>query len=705
MGKISATLALNDLMTGPLTHITNALNMTINSLESMQAAANSSFDGSNFNAARDEIAQANAALNQMGQQIQENGNQQENHNRKIREGTTESNKLLNAVTRIAAAYMTWQGVSNALNLSDEYVQTTARLNLMNDGLQTTEELQQKIFASAQRARSNYMATADVVAKLGQRAGDAFGSNDEVIQFAENLNKSFVIAGASQEEMQSASLQLTQALGSGVLRGEELNAVFESAPNIIQTIADYLEVPIGDIRELASEGEITADIVKNAMLSATESINGQFDEMPVTFGQVATDIQNRALMAFTPVLQQMSALAGSESFQSAADGLVSALAVAASAALVLVNILTTGGAFIVDNWSIIGPIIAGVAAVLVGYTGVMTAYNAVQAVSNGLKAVSALQSQVHAASLAMESGATFTATAAQYGFNAALLACPITWILLAIIAVIAAIYAAVAAINKLTGSSTSATGIIGGAFATLCAHIINTFVVPAWNQFAALSNFFGNVFNNPVAAVKVLFYDMCLTVIGYIRNLAGAIENLLNKIPGVSVEITAGLDGFYSQLESAQQQVKDESGWVEYVGKMDYIDYNSAWDSGYSWGQGVEDSVAGMFDGAKLDIGSDTFGLDSAYTGTGAGSVADNIASTADNTSAIADSVDITNENLKYLRDIAETEVINRFTTAEITVTQTNHNTVNSGMDIDGMITQFTDGMNEAMEQAAEGVHK
>ena len=199
--------------------------------------------------------------------------------------------------------------------------------------------------------------------------------------------------------------------------------------------------------------------------------------------------------------------------------------------------------------------------------------------------------------------------------------------------------------------------------------------------------------------------MCLTVIGYIRNLAGAIENLLNRIPGVSVDITAGLDGFYSQLESAQQQVKDESGWVEYVGKMDYIDYNSAWDSGYTWGQGVEDSVSGMFDGSKFNVGFDTLGLDSAYTGTGAGSVADNIASTADNTSAIADSVDITNENLKYLRDIAETEVINRFTTAEITVNQTNHNTVNSGMDIDGMVTQFTDGMNEAMEQAAEGVHK
>lgn len=705
MGKISSTLALNDLMTGPLTNITSALSITISSLESMQAAANNSFDGSNFNAARDEIAQANAALEQMEQQIRENGDQQENHNRKIREGTTESNKLLSTVTRIAAAYMTLQGVSSVLDLSDEYVQTTARLNLMNDGLQATEELQQKIYASAQRARSNYLATADVVAKLGQRAGDAFGSNDEVIWFAENLNKSFVIAGASQEEMRSASLQLTQALGSGVLRGEELNAVFESAPNIIQTIADYLEVPIGDIREMASEGEITADIVKNAMLSATESINEQFDEMPITFGQVATDIQNRALMAFTPVLQQMSEFAGSESFQSATDGLVGALAVAASAALVLVNILTTGSALIVDNWSIIGPIIAGVAAVLISYTGVMTAYNAVQAVSNGLKAASVLQSQVHAASLAMESGATFTATAAQYGFNAALLACPITWILLAIIAVIAAIYAVVAAINKLTGSSISATGIIGGLFFTLGAHIINTFVVPSQNAFASLANFFGNVFNNPVAAVKVLFYDMCLTVIGYIRNLAGAIENLLNRIPGVSVDITAGLDGFYSRLESAQQQVKDESGWVEYVGKMDYIDYNSAWDSGYTWGQGVEDSVSGMFDGSKFNVGLDTFGLDSAYTGTGAGSVADNIASTADNTSAIADSVDITNENLKYLRDIAETEVINRFTTAEITVTQTNHNTVNSGMDIDGMVAQFTDGMNEAMEQAAEGVHK
>ena len=705
MGKISSTLALNDLMTGPLTNITNALNITISSLETMQAAASSSFDASNFNSARDEIAQANAALAQMEEQIRQNGNEQEKHNQKIRTGATESNRLLSVVTRIAAAYMTWQGASNGTNLSDQYAQTTARLNLMNDGLQETDELQQKIYASAQRSRALYMNTADVVAKLGLRAGDAFASNDETILFAENLNKSFVIAGASQEEMRSASLQLTQALGSGVLRGEELNAVFEAAPNVIQTIADYLEKPIGNIREMASEGEITADIVKNAMLSATESINDQFDKIPVTFGQVAADIQNRALMAFTPVLQEMGALTENESFETAVDGLVGAIAAASVAALGLINVLTVGSAFIIDNWSFIGPVIAGVAAILIGYTGVMTVYNAVQAISNGLAAVSAARSAIKAGATLAEAAATTTATGAQAGLNAALLACPVTWILAAIVAIIAAIYLVVAAINKATGTSISATGIIGGVFSTLAAHIINTFVVPAWNQFAALSNFFGNVFNNPVAAVEVLFYDMCLTVLGYIQNLAEAIENLLNKIPGVQVEITAGLDNFYSKMESAQQQVKDESGWVEIVGKMDYVDYDSAWDSGYSWGQGVEDSVAGMFDGSKIGVNLDDFGLDSAYTGTGAGSVADNIASTADNTSAIADAVDITNENLKYLRDIAETEVINRFTTAEITINQTNHNSVNSGMDIDGMVTQFTEGINEAIEQAAEGVHK
>lgn len=217
-------------------------------------------------------------------------------------------------------------------LSDSMTQTTARLNMINDGLQTTEELQDKIFASAQRSRTEYLATADIVAKLGQKAGDAFSSNDETIAFAENLNKMFVIAGASQMEMESASLQLTQALGSGVLCGEELNAVFEAAPNVIQSIADYLDVPVGQIKNMASEGQITADIVKNALLGATDEINAQFESMPMTWGQVWTGICNELVYASQPIFDFISLLA--------------------------------------QNWEILEPIVIGAAVALGSYVAVL-----------------------------------------------------------------------------------------------------------------------------------------------------------------------------------------------------------------------------------------------------------------------------------------------------------------------------------------------
>jgi hypothetical protein len=327
-----------------------------------------------------------------------------------------------------------------------------------------------------------------------------------------------------------------------------------------------------------------------------------------------------------------------------------------------------------------------------------------------KAILIVAEYAHAAATGAAVSATTAETAAQMGLNTALLECPLTWIIVLIIAVVAAIYAAVAAINKFTGTTYSATGIIAGLFAVLGAHIINTFVVPAWNGFASLANFFGNVFNNPVAAVKVLFYDMCLTVIGYIANLASAIETLLNKIPGVTVDITSGLDNFYAGLEQAQQAVKDESGWVEYVQKMDYVDYSSAAQAGYSFGESVADSVSSMLDPSSLfntgDIDIPTpEDYASAFTG-GTSGIGDDVSDIAGNTSSIADSMDITDEELKYMRDLAEQEAINRFTTAEINIDQSGmQNTINNGMDLDGVIDGLTDAVNETVAVMAEGVHE
>ncbi len=627
------------------------MDLMIDTMSSVDTATSQGFDAAKIDETRRALDLANAEMQEIYNGIHRNTQEQQEFNNTVRQGTNAVDSMADKITGMVSAYVGIQSVGKLVGLSDEYTQTTARLNMINDGLQSTADLQDKIFASAQNSRAAYLQTADVVAKLALRAGSVWESNEETIAFAETLNKAFVVAGASQEEMNSASLQLTQALGSGVLRGEELNAVFEAAPNIIQTIADYLGVSIGEIREMASEGQITADVVKNAMLGSAEEIDAQFQSMPMTWEQVWTGAMNQLLYASQPLLQFINLLA--------------------------------------QNWSTLEPIVLGVAAAVGLYVIALGAYKAVTAAS-------AAAGAVHAASMAMQSGVTFTATAAQYGFNAALLACPLTWIVLIIIAVIAAIYALVAAFNKATGSSISATGLIAGAFAVLAARVMNNTVIPLQNMFAMFANFIGNLFNDPVAAVKVLFYDMAQTVIGYILNMANAIEEIINRIPGVQVDITSGLDNFYSQIEDASQKVKDESGWVEYVQKMDFIDYSDAANAGYEFGQGIEDKIGGFFGGDLNGMGIDTgaFGTDMSDVPGGVNDIAQNT----------KDSVDISDEELRYLHDLAEQDVINRFTTAEIKVDMVNNNNVSSQMDLDGIVDYVATGVYNAMEQAAEGVH-
>ena len=651
MAGISTAINIADRMSGPIFSIINAMDLMIDTMSSVDTATSQGFDAATIDETRRALDLANAEMQEIYNGIHRNAQEQQEFNNTVRQGTNAVDSMADKITGMVSAYVGIQSVGKLVDLSDEYTQTTARLNMINDGLQSTADLQDKIFASAQNSRAAYLQTADVVAKLALRAGSVWESNEETIAFAETLNKAFVVAGASQEEMNSASLQLTQALGSGVLRGEELNAVFEAAPNIIQTIADYLGVGIGEIREMASEGQITADVVKNAMLSSAEEIDAQFQSMPMTWEQVWTGAMNQLLYASQPLLQFINLLA--------------------------------------QNWSTLEPIVLGVAAAVGLYVIALGAHKAAATAA-------AIAGAVHKAALMLQTGETFKATAAQHGFNAALLACPLTWIVLIIIAVIAAIYALVAAFNKATGSSISATGLIAGAFAVLAARVMNNTVIPLQNMFAMFANFIGNLFNDPVAAVKVLFYDMAQTVIGYILNMANAIEEIINRIPGVQVDITSGLDNFYSQIEDASQKVKDESGWVEYVQKMDFIDYSDAANAGYEFGQGIEDKIGGFFGGDLNGMGIDTgaFGTDMSDVPGGVNDIAQNT----------KDSVDISDEELRYLHDLAEQDVINRFTTAEIRVDMVNNNNVSSQMDLDGIVDYVATGVYNAMEQAAEGVH-
>lgn len=713
MGSIQTGIQLNDQFTSVIYNIMNAVNLTVASMDDMRQIMNADMGTAGIEGVRDEINQATMAMDELNAAMQDSISGQDRFNQEIQEGTRRADGLMGTIKKVAGAYLGIQTLGRVIELSDTMTQTTARLDLIVDDGGSVEELQNKIYVSAQNSRGAYLATADAVSKLGMQAGDAFSSNDEMIMFTELLNKQFVNAGTSAQGIDSVMLQLTQSMAAGKLQGEELNAVLDNAAPIVQNIQQYLEevqgIDAGNIKELASEGIITADVIKNAMFYASDEINAKFESMPMTFGQVWQSVQNSALVAFQPVLKRMNDIANSEAFQTFANGAVNSLTTLANIAVWVFDLMISGVQFVTDNWSVISPIVYGIVAALAVYAAYLGIVKALELASAAAKGVMAVAEFIHVAALAAQTGATISATAAQMGLNGAMYACPIVWIIMLIIALIAIFYAAVGAVNKFAGTSVSATGLITAAFAMLAASVMNLFVVPAWNAIATFVNFIGNVFNDPIAAVKVLFYDMCLTVIGYITNLAHAIEDLLNKIPGVTVDITSGLDSFYSGLEEAQQKVKDESGWVEYMGRMDYADYSEWGNAGYDFGAGVDDAISNfslsdIFGEADIPNPEDyTSGLGNVLTDSGIG---DNLGSIAGDTGAIKDSMDITEEELKYLRDAAEQEAVNRFTTAEISVDMSGmQNTVNSGDDLDGFMSRLTDSVNEAVDSMTEGVHE
>lgn len=693
------------------------LRSQLNQALQAQEALNQAVDNMDVSAANVAYNQLSSTVASTERYIRDNADAQGNLNQQIQTGVNTSNELVDTVKRLALAYLSMQSVQKVLDVSDELAMTTARLNTMNqafneiNGTATeTDTIVKQIYASAQNARGSFGDMAAVVAKFGNNARDAFASQDEVIAFANLIQKQMTIAGASTQEASNAMLQLSQALGSGVLRGDELNSIFEQAPNLIQSIADYLDVPIGKIREMAQDGQLTADTVKAAIFSSADDINAKFEAMPMTWGQVWTSFQNSALMAFQPVLDKVNELANNDQFQGFVENAIGLLAQLAVYVLDFFNTLASIGAFISDNWSIIAPIVYGVIAALIAYAAI----SGIVAAVNGVMALSA---SVHAAAEAMQAGATFTATAAQYGLNAALMACPLTWIILLIIAVIAAIFAVCNAIAKMTGVANSGFGVITGGinvviqfFKNLGLSVANI-ALGIGNAIAALASNMMTAFHNAICNVQSWFYNLLSTALTVIEGICAA----LNKLPFVEFDysgISSAADDYASKAAEAAGNKEDYKsiGDAFNEGMSTFDTFQDGWaadafNAGASWGDGVADKVSGMFSMDNIDLtgGVDTSMLSNDYANNAAQTAA-NTADTADSAGRIADSVDISKENLKYLRDIAETEAINRFTTAEIEVTMNNNNTVSSDMDIDGMVDHLSAGVLEAMEQAAEGVH-
>lgn len=693
MATITTGIQLADNFSAPLMHIISSVNMAISSIYDMDQAMNAGVNTASLEAARNEIAQAtvvaeefNQTMQQASSPINDNIRRQEQFNQSLQNGASESSNLVSAIKRMAGAYLSIQTAGKILEMSDEITQTTSRLNMMNDGLQSTADLYNMVYVAANDARGSLGDMASVVARFGNNAKDAFGSSAEVVQFANLVQKQMTIAGASTQEAANAELQLSQALGSGVLRGDELNSIFEQAPNLIQNIADYLDVPIGKIRSMAQDGELSADVVKQAVFAATDEINANFESMPMTWGQMWTVFQNNATMAFQPVLQRLNDLANTDGFQTFTTNAINDLAVVAGVVLDIFEGIGSVGTFVSDNWQIIGPIVEGVAAALTVYYGWQL----------------------------LSTSATKAAAAAQWIYNAAMNANPAAIVAISIGALIVLIGILA---NKFTGTghiAQSVFGMITGGINVVIQYFKNWGLTVAdifigiWNAGGACATNVEIAFHNAISHVQALWYNMLSTALTVVSGICSA----LNKLPFVDFDysgITGAADNYASKAAAAAGNTKDYASVPAAFSKgvKTYDTYqkgwvNDAYTAGAAWGDAVTSKIKNTLSSKATNI-PNANNYPNALASSNAATAA-NTADTAKNTAKTANTLSASSEDLKYLRDIADREYVNKFTTAQIKVEMINHNNVNNDMDLDGMAEHLRSKIEEEMNAAAEGEH-
>lgn len=657
------------------------LRTQLNQAVQAQEALNDAVANMDAGSANQAYLQLSQRVRQTEQYLRDNVNEQGRFNQEVREGASQSGGLMSAVKKIAGAYAGIQGAKKLVEMSDSLVTAKSRLDMMNDGLQSTDELYSMIYGASQRARGSLDGMTDVVARFGNNAKDAFSSNEEVVAFSELIQKQMTIAGASTQEAANAELQLSQALGSGVLRGDELNSIFEQAPNLIQGIADYLHVPIGQIREMASEGQLTADVVKASVFASADEINKKFESMPMTWGQLWQQMQNQAVMTLNPLLERINGLINTETFQTATQAIMDAFSVLASVALNVLNVVAGAISWVAGNWESLAPIILGVAAALA----------------------------VYGASLVAAKVKAIAAAVAQNMHNIALGACPVTWIVIAIITLIAAIYSVCQSIAKFTGIANSGFGVICGGVMVVIAFFKNLGLAVAnialgiWEAMCACGENIWAVFHNVFCDLQWLWYGFLKVVMDVVKGVC----DVLNFIPFVNID-TSGLESASRDYANKQAEAQNNKTAYKDVGEAfnkgasTFDAFSDGWvedafQSGAAWGDGVVDGINSMLDGFSTDINTENY--ESTYSNVGG-----DVSAIAENTADIKDGLDVTEEEIKYLRDIAEQEAINRFTTAEIHIEQNNHNNISSDMDLDGFVTGLTDAVNEAAEMISEGVH-
>ena len=639
MAGVSTQFSIQDRMTSHL-----------NSIASQTERLNSAFMTADV--LSDRVGSADFSslvngVNSIAESLDNMNRRQEEAAQKTRKTKSEFQKLIDTVRNLAVVHFAQTTGRQILELADSMTTTRARLDLMNDGLQTTAELQDMIMESANRSRAAYSTTADAVAKMGIMAGDAFSSNEELIAFSELINKQFTIAGTSAAGIDAAMLQLTQAMSSGVLRGEELNSVFEQAPTIIQTIADYLGVPIGKIREMAAEGQITSTIVKNAMLASADEINAKFASMPMTFSQVWTIAKNIALEAFTPVL----------------------------------TLIGQGAQWIYDNWSMIAPVFWGLAAAALGY----------------------------AVALGIQTAATWIANGAAQAFFTTLLTNPLFWIALAIGVVVAAIYKWVQSVGGLKVAWLICVNAVLTAWDWVKIGFMTGvyFVMNLWNRLQL-------AFYTAGVNIQNFMGDMKAGVLTILQNMVnGAIDiingfiNTLNKIPGVSIDaiekVTFGTTAQMENDAAKQARAADLAAYQDQINSQ-IAERDSALSAMKAEARAATAQREAEIAAAKAESAAAGNGSTepdwSAYANTDPGDIGnvDRVGSVG----SIDEDVNIADEDLKFLRDVAEMRYVQNFVT--LTPTVAVDAKISEKVDVDEVVDKIERRLETEFEAAAEGVY-
>lgn len=729
MAGISASIELYDKMSAPLNSIMKAVNLTNSAIREMGGSIDG-LDAATFKGIDNAVLEANTELQMMNEYIAQNTTAEKGFNDVVETGTAGMNSLEGAVQKVVTAIGGMFAIQKVVGFIKDCTEAAATQNAAETQLATTlvnmggnEDDYDAIVQKAQEIQkagmygdeamigaaaefATYMSDTSAVEMMmdtltdyaaGMSGGGAI-DYDSMVNYATNLGK---ITTGAYDAMTKKGFEFTDAQ----------KAVIDGSA----TQAQYLSV-LGegweDMSEDMRSAVVISDIINESWNGMYESLSNTPEGTLVSIKNAFGDIQEMVGNKLNVSLGKLYAIIADnwstveKIMNSAADTLGVIISIVAKLLGVIMSVADASmsvASVISDNWSFIVPVIMAVVEALAFYNAYLGIVKIAEMAGVASKVALCLASYAHAAATGAEVSATAAATAAQYGFNTALLACPLTWIIAIIIAVIALLYVVIAAINKVAGTTYSATGVICGVISWAVALVKNMFVtlwnfivdivVTLENLFSSFADFFINVWTHPINAVCVLFFDFADTVLGILEAIASAIDtifgsNLSGTVKGWRDSLSDWVEDTYEVTVTSEKVTGDSL-------KLDRTDMTDAYMSGYEFGKDIDTDIASMFEIPEIDFGGKSFDWDS---------LGSDVSDIASDTSDIKSSVDISDENLKYLRDIAEADAINRFTTAEISVSMTNNNSVSSGMDIDGVVGSLSAGVLEAMQQAAEGVH-